>query len=289
MNKVTFAIVLVGYSISNSVAQSTSSTVAADYQALVAAEQSFAAYTEKEGIKAGFSRFLSPEGIVVVKDDFTLGKPLYEKAPYVPGVLSWTPVYADIADSGDFGYTTGPFEVRPKMKTDDPVGFGHFTTVWQKNRTGQWEAIADVGITHTNPQQVRTDLYWPDVYSQRWRGDCDTTARRIELIEAENRLAQLAGGQSLRSAYQSALAKNHPVRLYRKGFVPVMGDEARTYIDGLTTTAIYRLSRVKVASSGDMGIAYGYVQEQDRKGLYLRIWKRLPDMSWKLVHEVLDI
>ncbi|QIP16652.1 hypothetical protein G8759_30430 [Spirosoma aureum] len=264
-------------------------TLASDYQALVAAERAFSAYTEREGVKAGFSKFLSPEAVVVLKGEFALGKPLYEKAPFLPGILSWRPVHADIAASGDLGYTTGPFEVRPKTKTDAPVGFGHYTTIWQKNSTGTWEAIADVGIRHDDPKQPIADLIVPAVYNQKMQDKIDTVARRIELLDAELKLIKLAGSQSLRDAYQYAIGQNQPVRLYRAGHLPAIGTDALTVAETGTAPAIYILSRVAVSSSGDMGIVYGYVEQQGKKGPFVRIWKRQPDASWKVAHEVLDL
>lgn len=278
---------LVGLFSSKAYAQSP--TVATDYLSLVEAERTFAAYTEKEGIKAGFSRFLASNALVVIQKKFAPGKPLYEKAPFLPGVLSWWPVYADIAASGDFGYTTGPFEVRPKHKTDAPVGFGHFTTVWQKNSSGVWEALIDVGIQHNRPPQAITDLAIPAAYSQKLTAGVDTTERRIELIEAENQLAQRAGGQSLQVAYQYALANDFPVRLYRASRLPSVGSEAVTFARLETIPAEFTLIGVKVASSGDMGFSYGYVTYEQQTGSFLRIWKRLPDASWKVVHEVMDV
>ncbi|UHG92277.1 nuclear transport factor 2 family protein [Spirosoma oryzicola] len=267
--------------------QSAVPTLATDFQSLVEAERAFAAYTEQEGIKAGFSRFLSPEAVVVVQGKFAIGKPLYEKAPFIPGILSWRPVYADIAASGDFGYTTGPFEVRATSKTDTPTGFGHYTTVWQKNDAGVWEAIADVGVIHDAPRQTIAHLIPPATFNQKLLEKVDTLSRQTELQIAEQKLGQLARNYSLQAAYDYALAGGQAVRLYRAGDLPVTGADASANRE--TATAIYTLSRVAVASSGDMGIAYGYVEYQQKKGPFLRIWKRQSDSSWKVVHEVLDL
>lgn len=289
MNKLLITVGLAWLLARTASAQSTPTTVEVDYLSLVNAERTFAAYTEQEGIKAGFFRFLAPTALVIVQKKFASGKPLYEKSAFIPGCLSWWPVYADIAASGDFGYTTGPFEVRPKGKTDTPVAFGHFTTVWQKNSSGVWEVLIDVGIQHDRPVPSVADLVTPASFHQKHTADVDTTERRSELIEAENQLAQRAGGQSLQVAYQYALAKEFPVRLYRASRIPSVGLEAVTVAKLETIPAEYTLTGVKIASSGDMGFSYGYVVYEQKAGAFLRIWKRWPDSSWKVVHEVLDL
>jgi len=258
-----------------------------DYQTLVAAERAFAEFTSAHGIKAGFTRFLGDEALVVVKGRYELGKPLFEKMPVQPGVLSWQPHYARIAASGDFGYTTGPFEVRPGTATDAPVGFGQFTSVWRKTSAGEWKVVADVGITHgaTN-QPSEASLLAPP--AARKVAPADTAARRQELLTAEANLGRLAT-QSLQAAYKAVLPASPTVRLYRTGSLPYVGAAATAFAATQTQPATYSDARAVVAASGDLGFTYGYAQLQDKKGPFLRIWQREANKSWQLVHEVLDV
>ena len=63
------------------------------------------------------------------------------------GQLNWAPEFADIAVSGDLGYTTGPWEFRRSPK-DAPVAFGHYVTLWRKQNNGAWKVEVDIGIGH---------------------------------------------------------------------------------------------------------------------------------------------
>ncbi len=60
-------------------------------------------------------------------------------------MLNWQPGYADIAASGDFGFTCGPWTFQPTSVNDSAVANGYFFTVWQKNKAGEWKFILDVG------------------------------------------------------------------------------------------------------------------------------------------------
>ncbi|WP_324672215.1 hypothetical protein [Hymenobacter sp. GOD-10R] len=261
-----------------------------DYQALVSAERAFSEFTSAHGIKAGFTRFLADEALVIVKGRYQLGKPLFEKMPVQPGVLSWQPQYADIAASGDFGYTTGPFEVRPGTITDAPVGFGQFTSVWRKTSTGEWKVVADVGVTHAAPGQPSdASVLTPPTVSTQKVAPIDTAARRQELLAAEANLGRLAATKSLQAAYKAVLPASPTVRLYRSGSLPYVGAAATAFAATQTQPATYSDARAVVAASGDLGFTYGYGQLQDKKGPFLRIWKRGAKSNWQLVHEVLDV
>ncbi|GGF15396.1 DUF4440 domain-containing protein [Hymenobacter cavernae] len=265
-------------------------TIAADYQSLVASERAFSDFTGKHGIRAGFTRFLADEALVVAQGRFRLGKPVYEQVPEQPTVLSWQPVYADIAASGDFGYTTGPFEVRPRA-TAAPAGFGQYTSIWRKTSTGEWKVVADVGISYPAPNvPPQTAALLPfEALPARTAIAADTAARRRELLNAEQALDKIAATQSQQAAYKSVLSTTRAVRLYRAGSLPYVGPAATAFAATQTQPATYTPLRAVVATSGDLGFTYGYSEIERKKGPFLRIWKRGAKHSWELVHEVLDV
>lgn len=60
--------------------------------------------------------------------------------------LTWAPVGADIAASGDLGYTYGTYEFRSKDKDGKPVvDHGKYTTIWKKQKDGNWKVTLDMG------------------------------------------------------------------------------------------------------------------------------------------------
>ena len=60
--------------------------------------------------------------------------------------LTWSPVHAEVAASGDLGYTYGTFEFRSKDKDGKPVSdLGKYVTIWKKQKNGAWKVALDMG------------------------------------------------------------------------------------------------------------------------------------------------
>lgn len=66
--------------------------------------------------------------------------------------ISWHVDRADVAHSGDLGYTSGAYE----MTFNDPTGKtvsdkGKYVTVWQKQKDGSWKVLLDIFNTDLPP------------------------------------------------------------------------------------------------------------------------------------------
>jgi ketosteroid isomerase-like protein len=62
----------------------------------------------------------------------------------------WTPISADVARSGDLGYTYGTYYV--ETKNADKSG-GTYCTVWKKDPAGKWKFILSTGNEGVKPQE----------------------------------------------------------------------------------------------------------------------------------------
>ena len=60
-----------------------------------------------------------------------------------PGSLSWQPVKADVAGSGDLGFTYGDYEFKGSGK-DLVTETGYYMRVWKKQSDGKWRVVLDV-------------------------------------------------------------------------------------------------------------------------------------------------
>jgi len=61
-------------------------------------------------------------------------------------VLKWEPVKAEVAKSGDLGYTWGNYEISwqgEDGKTE--MLYGKYLNIWKKQSDGTWKAIVDIG------------------------------------------------------------------------------------------------------------------------------------------------
>ena len=66
--------------------------------------------------------------------------------------LRWTPVHADIAASGDLGYTYGTYESKSPGADGKPVvRTGMYVTIWKKQPDGSWKVVVDLGSANPRP------------------------------------------------------------------------------------------------------------------------------------------
>src|ERR1700712_3967859 len=110
---------------------------------VVKAERAFAQTAIDKNMQDAFLANMNDLSVVDLNGKFVKGIPLYQKQQKdTSGKLYWSPAFAAIAASGDFGYTTGPWRYNAGGKD---VAFGNYATVWQKQIDGQWKFLIDLG------------------------------------------------------------------------------------------------------------------------------------------------
>ena len=66
--------------------------------------------------------------------------------------ISWHVDRADVARSGDLGYTSGAYEMTFKDATGKPLSDkGKYVTVWKKQKDGTWKVLLDIFNTDLPP------------------------------------------------------------------------------------------------------------------------------------------
>ena len=67
-------------------------------------------------------------------------------------VLSWEPKKAEVAKSGELGWTWGTYELHTKDAEGKPiVRYGKYVNVWRKQKDGTWKVILDMGNASPAP------------------------------------------------------------------------------------------------------------------------------------------
>jgi ketosteroid isomerase-like protein len=263
------------------------SNLQADLDAMVAAERAFSKMSVEKGFKDSFLAYISDDGIMFMPMPVK-GKERIAARPNPPIELVWWPSHAEIARSGEMGWTTGPWE--RKAKGSDEVANGHFVTVWKKQPDGQWRWLIDTGIEH--PKTGETAGSPPPVSPEKLQGavpKVDAAAERTALLALDRELGEaMAKGTS--AAYASHLAGE--ARLMRNGAPPVVGEDAFRSALGKVPPAMTSVPEGgDVSAAGDLGYTYGTASwkdgEKDAKAGYLRIWEK-GEGSWKLRVDWMD-
>ena len=118
-------------------------------------ERRFAELCKQVGIRDSFLAFFDDQ-VITFGPELRVGTAyLKSRPPNSPSspLLEWQPVYADVAASGDLGYTTGPATLT--LHPDDPAAKKvvnlMFFSIWHKNSAGDWKVIFDGGLTTPLP------------------------------------------------------------------------------------------------------------------------------------------
>jgi len=247
---------------------------------LINAEKSFAAYSVANSTKEAFLKFLDSAGIV-----FDNGKPVngietWNKKEKRPGVLNWFPQYAEIAVSGDFGYTTGPWTFQNSLN-DTIVARGQYTTVWHVTKNGEWKFLVDLGVSNTPGNSIskttKIDIYKLSIAT--------TVIPHVSpLISAENNFQKIVTTNKA-WAYKEFLSAGSI--LNRNGYSPSVGMQAqKMIIDSTLPTIQYKIDGSGISESQDIGYVYGTTVMNGKIDNYLRIWRKEKG-GWKIALEVL--
>ena len=108
----------------------------AELERVVASERAFAARAQVVNARQAFVEYFASDAIFFAPFAAPAFPRLRESADW--GVnIQWRPAAAAISGAGDMGYTTGPAEYRPSADAA-PTGFGHYTSVWQRQTDGRY-------------------------------------------------------------------------------------------------------------------------------------------------------
>jgi len=116
-------------------------------------EAEFVADVAQHG-HAAFITHFADEGVEVVDGGgFDNKDAMRKQAAWAEGTtLTWTPVKADMAASGDLGYTYGNYVFTARDKDGKLVAsYGKYTSIWKKQKDGQWKVVVDMGNSSPAP------------------------------------------------------------------------------------------------------------------------------------------
>ena len=249
-------------------------------QGLVEAERAFARTSVERGIRESFLTFFADDGIAFLPGPVN-AKEAYGKRPALAGkpevTLDWAPIYGDIAQSGELGYSTGPAIFSDNTPQNSPPRHSLFFSIWKKQANGDWKVILDLGV-----QLERA--YAPLTAPYRRAPNLQTTVPKGEDHQASLLKTERAFFERASTNFAWAEYLHPRAMVYRDGQMPLSGQEWRARpAEPMTGEPI----KVEVARSGDLGYSYGFYRlGSQEKGHYVRVWRRDRTGQWRIVFDV---
>ena len=114
---------------------------------LLNTDKEFSETSKEKGAAEAFRLFLAEDALQFSggRDVVVGGQSVYEIM--IEGddtyTLLWEPQFAEVASSGDFGWTWGYYDLQ--LNESGETRYGKYLNVWKKNKEGKWKVAADIG------------------------------------------------------------------------------------------------------------------------------------------------
>ncbi|HKY43748.1 MAG TPA: nuclear transport factor 2 family protein [Pyrinomonadaceae bacterium] len=264
-------------------------------QDMVKTEQAFSKMAEEKTAREAFLAFIADDGLLF-RPGAVNGKKWMIEHPVPPSdknpLLAWQPNFAGMSASGDMGFTTGPWESKADRSDPKPSAYGHFVTVWKKQRDGSWKWVVDIGISHPQPGGPQT-LWHPTDKPQRSKPQSVDPTRALKgLLDAELLLSLAFRERGTSAAVPPYASKE--LRVYRAGSLPFIGrDDSIAALNRIKGWFHFTTIGGDVSGAGDLGWTHGTYSLIDpaiqgkviERGSYVRIWKR-QESNWQIVLDI---
>ncbi len=108
---------------------------------MLKADLAFSDMCRQIGMKKAFLQYIDNEGVLLRPDHLPIiGADAINYISFLSDTsytLSWKPAYAEIAASGELGYTYGIF----KLQLPDTTLTGTYVNIWKKEKDGEWKFV----------------------------------------------------------------------------------------------------------------------------------------------------
>ncbi len=249
-------------------------------EALIKAEKDFEKSCLENGIRDGFLAHVDSNGIQFTGKGPVEAKKFWQSQPVFDGIFSWSPSFAEMSVSGNWGYTTGNYLHRPKRLSDSVVESGQYTTVWHRIENGQWKYLFDIGNSHSNQL---LDNYPVTVAADKYRAAKNTNESNI--ISQENTFIH-SFEQSISRGYHNMASSKYILNITDRS--PLTSTDSAVAILNRISSLQYHPVGVKISPAADMAAVYGTIDQAGKTGSYLRIWRHEKE-GWKIALEVIRI
>ena len=129
----------------------------ADKTVLFEADRAFSKMSAEKGLYEAFDFFMDDNAVMYrEKQHPFIGReairPILSTNPNA--TLTWEPTSAEIAESGELGYTLGRWEYAIKDSTGNiSKSYGYYVSIWKKQIDGSWKWVFDSGISSPSEEK----------------------------------------------------------------------------------------------------------------------------------------
>lgn len=254
---------------------------------LVAAENYFAAIVRSEGLREGFLK-ISDNETLVFRPNAVKAEVFYDKKQIDPGELNWQPAFARISRSGNWGFTTGPYEYMPNESGS--ISYGQYLSIWRANKKGVWKLALDIGTPHPKPSKEPV-MDFIDPENPRYFGQISPVRlqQRKDMIMASDKLLASALKKSTILGYDTFLGDE--ARLIFPGLEPIIGKQnISKFLIEQDINIFSEPSEADRSIGSDLAYSYGTAQVT-RNGKtarynYVRVWESQEGFKWNIIVEL---
>ena len=112
---------------------------------LIAIDRAFSVLSKEKGMNYAFLAYVAEDGVILSPNRLPIvGKnrimTLFSGDDSETD-FTWEPLHADVAKSGELGYTYGTYKINSLRITER----GTYVSVWKKDPAGKWKFVLDSG------------------------------------------------------------------------------------------------------------------------------------------------
>jgi ketosteroid isomerase-like protein len=112
---------------------------------LIAIDREFSALSKEKGMNRAFLYYVAEDGVMLSPNKMPIvGKEKINalfQSNDSDKEFTWEPLYADISESGELGYTYGTYTIT----TEGEIQKGTYVSIWKKDSGGKWKFVLDSG------------------------------------------------------------------------------------------------------------------------------------------------
>lgn len=241
---------------------------------MINTENAFSTYAVEQSMRNAFLLYSDSLAVGFTNGDITNIKTTWAEKPSQKSKLSWSPQFAVMSASKDMGVTSGIWEFRAS-ENDTVSGRGLFSTIWRKNDKSEWKFIADYGYNFTlsNYQPKQNNYIQLNALPQK------------ESINPEVAFTT-AYKQKGNEAYKNVITDF--THFNTKQYWPLQGSiQILLNIDIIPGTLTFTEAGSGLSNAGDIYYSYGYVNNNNKKDNYMRVWY-LTAKGWRLLMQTIN-